>query len=194
MDDETIERDIAKDCMDDQTVPTKRMLSWAKNSALYRLQRQMLTEHQLSTAIARKARQKFPEISAEQIDALSKHAVEFGYLVTALDDQNYAEMTTRSALRAGKSRRQITERLKTKGVEREIIASVVEETDDLQSAVILARKRRFGPFRREELDEKRKNKELSAFARAGFSFEISKRVFHMSLEEAEEMTPSASLL
>jgi regulatory protein len=192
LEDNISDRDIGEDVTEQQSEPTKRMLSWAKNSALYRLQRQMLSEKQLSQAIAKKARQKFDGISAEQVSALSKHAVEFGYLVKALDDKNYAEVTTRSALRAGKSKRQITERLKLKGVETELIANTVEDVNDLQSALILARKRRFGPFRREEVDEKRKNKELSAFGRAGFSFEISKRVFNMSLDDAEELMQANS--
>ncbi|MGH6808686.1 MAG: hypothetical protein ACREEJ_17875, partial [Ensifer adhaerens] len=47
--------------------PTARMLSWARNSAVYRLERQMMTEKQLFDAITRKARQKFEDISQEQL-------------------------------------------------------------------------------------------------------------------------------
>jgi regulatory protein len=61
------------------------------------------------------------------------------------------------------------------------------EVDDLYAAVVLARKRAFGPFRKVALDEKRKGKELSAFARGGFGFDIGKTVFGMSLSEAEEI-------
>ena len=35
--------------------------------------------------------------------------------------------------------------------------------------------------------DKRKAKELSAFARNGFSFDIGRRVFDMSFEDAEEV-------
>lgn len=195
MDDIIEDRDIhaASELDREATEPTKRMLTWAKNSAIYRLERQMLSEHQLAQAIAKKARQKFAGITAPQVEALVKHAVDFGHLVKALDDESFAEVTTRSALRAGKSRRQIKDKLKSKGIENELISSAVEEVDDLHSAVIFARKRRFGPFRREEPDEKRKNKELSAFARAGFSFDISKRVYRMALEEAEELLSQQTL-
>jgi regulatory protein len=44
-------------------IPTTRMQSWARNSAIYRLGRQMLTERQLFDAISRKAGQKFEGIS-----------------------------------------------------------------------------------------------------------------------------------
>ena len=39
-------------------VPTSRMLSWAKNSTIYRLERRMMTEKQLFDAIAKKAKSK----------------------------------------------------------------------------------------------------------------------------------------
>jgi regulatory protein len=51
----------------------------------------------------------------------------------------------------------------------------------------MARKRAFGPFRKIDLDEKRQGKELSAFARGGFGFDLAKKVFGMSLEDAEEI-------
>lgn len=50
--------------------PTSRMLSWARNSALYRLEQPMMTEKQLCDTIMRKAREKFETISRAQIKAL----------------------------------------------------------------------------------------------------------------------------
>ncbi|MGO6907795.1 recombination regulator RecX, partial [Rhizobium ruizarguesonis] len=45
-------------------IPTSRMLSWARNSTVYRLERRMMTEKQLFDAITRKAKEKFEDISA----------------------------------------------------------------------------------------------------------------------------------
>ena len=177
--------------MEDETEPsgepTARMLSWARNSAIYRLEKRMHTERQLFDAIARKARQKFEGISEAQVKALAESAVKFGHDMKALDDALYAELSTRSGLRGGRSKRAIAFRLAQKGVEKETASAALAEADDLVAAVSLARKRAFGPFRREEADEKRKAKELSAFARAGFSFDISRKVFFMTREEAEEI-------
>ncbi|MGO4351635.1 recombination regulator RecX [Rhizobium sp. RAF36] len=167
-------------------VPTPRMFSWARNSAIYRLERRMHTEKQLFDAIARKARQKFEDISEAQVKALADSAVKFAYDNKALDDTAYAEIGTRSGMRNGKSKRAIAQKLSQKGVAKSTVAAAVAEADDLYAAVVLARKRAFGPFRKSELDEKRKAKELSAFARAGFSFDIGKKVFEMSLDDAEE--------
>ena len=167
--------------------PTQRMLAWARNSAAYRLQRRMHTEKQLFDAISRKARQKFDGISNAQIKALAELAVKFGYEQNALNDVAFAEVSTRSGIRGGKSKRAIAYRLSQKGVASATVASAVADADDVYAALVLARKRGFGPFRKGEIDEKRKAKELSAFTRAGFSFDVGRRAFEISLDEAQEM-------
>ncbi|MGO7532410.1 recombination regulator RecX [Rhizobium leguminosarum] len=177
--------------MTDETVPsdipTSRMLSWARNSAIYRLERRMMTEKQLFDAISRKAKEKFEDISAAQLKAIADFAVKFAYDNKVLDDSAYAEISTRSAVRGGKSKRAIAQKLAAKGVSSDKVGAALEEADDLYAAAIFARKRAFGPFRWVELDEKRKAKELSAFARNGFSFDIGRKIFDMSFEDAEEV-------
>lgn len=169
--------------------PTPRMLAWSRNSALYRLSRRMMTERELSDAIARKAKQKFEDISEAQVKALSAAAVEFGRTMLALDDTAYAQIRARSSARSGKSKRAIGRKLIEKGVDREIVKQALEDTDDFLSALVFARKRAFGPYRRPdvEVDDKRQAKEFSAFARNGFSFEIGRKVMAMDRDEAEEI-------
>lgn len=179
------ERDDMDEDPPSSPVPTPRMLSWARNSAAYRLGKRMHTKKQLSQAIARKAREKFEGISDEQVVALSAFAVAFGYDNKALDDVAYAEVATRSGQQSGRSRRAISQRLVLKGIDRETATSAVAEVDDLKAAIVLARKRAFGPFRKEPPDERRKMKELSAFARGGFSLDLGRRVYHMDRDEAE---------
>jgi regulatory protein len=167
--------------------PTPRMLSWSKNSTIYRLGRQMLTEKQLSDAIRRKAKEKFEDITEAQTKAVVEHAVKLAYELGGLDDKAYAGVATRSSVRSGRSKRAIAQRLAVKGIDRETVAVALEEADDLYAAVVLARKRAFGPFRKVDLDEKRTAKELSAFARGGFGFDLAKKIFSMSNEDAEEI-------
>jgi len=168
-------------------IPTSRMLSWARNSTIYRLERRMMTEKQLFDAITRKVKEKFEDISAAQLKAIADFAVKFASDNKVLDDSAYAEISTRSAVRGGKSKRAVAQKLAAKGVSSDKVEAALEEADDLYAAAIFARKRAFGPFRRVELDEKRKAKELSAFARNGFSFDIGRKVFEMSFEDAEEV-------
>jgi len=167
--------------------PTPRMLSWTKNSTIYRLERQMLTEKQLSDAIRRKAKEKFDGITEAQIRACADFALKFAHDVGGLDDTAYAGIATRSGVRSGRSKRAIAQRLAVKGIAGETATVALEEADDLYAAVVMARKRAFGPFRKIDLDEKRQAKELSAFARGGFGFDLAKKVFGMSLEDAEEI-------
>lgn len=102
----------------------------------------------------------------------------------SLNDQLYAELFARSLHRSGKSRRLIQSRLAQKGVSREhadrAIGLLGDESDDIDgdAATEFARKRRFGAFRRRdiELDDARRRKELGAFARAGFSFDLARRM------------------
>lgn len=168
-------------------VPTPRMLSWARNSAIYRIERQMLTEKQLADAIYRKAKEKFDGITDGQRRACAEFAVRLGRDAGALDDTAYAGIATRASVRSGRSKRAIAQRLAIKGIDRATATVALEEADDLYAAVVMARKRAFGPFRKIDLDEKRQAKELSAFARGGFGFDLAKRVFAMSVEDAEEI-------
>ena len=165
--------------------PTKRMLSWARNSALYRLSRRMMTEHELAAAIIRKARTKFEGLSEEHARVLADVAVAFGRDMGALDDRTYAASRLRSATASGKSARMIARKLSEKGVDREIITETLDGADDPRAALIFARKRAFGPFRRVEGDQQRLSKELASLARNGFAFDLARRVLDMSRDEAE---------
>lgn len=169
--------------------PTPRMLAWAKNSAAYRLAKRMMTERELADAIRRKARSKFEDISEAQLNALAETALSFGRNMKALDDQNYAEIRANSAARSGRSKRAIARKLAEKGVDRSIVEAVLVDADDLRSAVVYARKKAFGPFRRPgvEADDARWSKEIASFARQGFAFDLAKRVLAMDGEEAEEI-------
>nr|WP_202402656.1 recombination regulator RecX [Shinella kummerowiae] len=184
------------DIHDDTTppdTPSPRMLSWARNSAIYRLGRSMHTEKQLYDAVARKAREKFEDITDAQVKALADSAVTFGYDINALDDRAYAETSSRSGMRSGKSRRAVSQKLSQKGVAKDTAAEAVAAIDDFYAALVLARKRAFGPFRKVALDDKRKAKELSAFARAGFGFDIGKTILSMPIEDAEEALDAGRL-
>jgi regulatory protein len=109
-----------------------------------------------------------------------------------VDDRAYATARSASLRRAGASARAIEERLRQKGVEREIIrAALAEAPPEIEAAVALARRRRLGPFRRTGHPAEFREKDLAAFARAGFSLETAREVLGCaSAEEAEALTPS----
>lgn len=167
--------------------PTPRMLAWARNSSLYRLNRRMMTEHELFEALRRKALTKFEGLTDDIARALAAHGVAFCTEHGFLDDRQYAGIKTESAARSGRSRRRIARDLGLKGVARPLIEEALEEVDDLKSALAFARKRAFGPFRKVEADDKRRAKEFAAFARSGFSGTVARKVLDLREEDLDEL-------
>jgi regulatory protein len=84
----------------------------------------------------------------------------------------------------------IAAKLMAKGIAPDQAREVVPEHQggELASALILARKRRIGPFRRAESD---RNRELGVLARAGFPRDVALRVLEMEAAEAENIIHEA---
>jgi regulatory protein len=107
----------------------------------------------------------------------------------AIDDVAYAAGRTRTRLRRGQSLRTIRAGLADKGVAaadmETAFAGIGDERRDLDlaAACAFARRRRLGPYRREETDAAR---ELAAFARAGFTRAVAETVLGCADEEAVE--------
>lgn len=184
--DATAPNDFASDDAS-EAAATPRMLTWARNSAAYRLGRRMMTEKELGDAIRRKAKSKFDPINERQLAELAEAAIAFGRSMLALDDQAYAEIRANSAARGGKSKLAVARKLAEKGIEVSIISDVLSEQDDFRPAVVYARKKAFGPFRRKEGDEASRNREIASFARQGYGFDLIRRVMAMSRAEAEDV-------
>lgn len=104
----------------------------------------------------------------------------------AVSDAAFAESRARSLLRGGRSRRAVAAHLAAKGVGAETTKAALEggEIDELSAALVLARRRRIGPFRDGDEDRKR---ELAMLARAGFSQDVANQALRMEREEAEAM-------
>ncbi len=120
-----------------------------------------------------------------------------------LDDEVYATAKAASLRRRGSSSRAIQAKLAAKGVDKSVIqtalAAVEEEYPDAEfsAAVTFARRRRIGPFRHhrsatatkdheENHEEERKlrEKELAALGRAGFCFDMARRIVDAQSEES----------
>jgi len=118
----------------------------------------------------------------------------------AIDDAAFSRNRAQGLTRSGRSRRGVAAHLAQRGVEAEVAREALDEAlgersdegareAELGAALVLARKRRLGPFRRgdaEGLDAVGVNKALAVFARAGFGRDVAQRAMEMDLEEAEE--------
>jgi regulatory protein len=135
----------------------------------------------LRRVLLRRVRRRLPDEreattqAAPLIDALVGRYRESGLV----DDAAYAAARARARLRRGQSLRTIRAGLAAKGVGAEDAAAAVaalrdEAGDpDVAAACAFARRRRLGPFRRGAGE---RDRELAAFARAGFSRAVAQAV------------------
>ena len=103
----------------------------------------------------------------------------------------------RTLRRRGSSARLIHLKLRQKGVADDVIAEALASLDgdgaepEVAAAAALARCRRLGPFRRPEEREERRENDLAALARVGFSFDVARRVIEAASPEdlADDESP-----
>ncbi|HEY9080668.1 regulatory protein RecX [Magnetovibrio sp.] len=112
------------------------------------------------------------------IDALIQRYLDAGLL----NDLNYAETRARSLMARGTAARVIRIKLMEKGVDGETIDRALEALVDehpepeLAAAIKLARRRRLGPYGDPATRADKKDRDLAAMARAGFSYDMARRV------------------
>jgi regulatory protein len=128
-----------------------------------------------------------PVVQAAQaaMDDVIRRLTEAG----ALSDTTFAENRARNLVRSGQSTRSIQTRLVAKGVAPDVArrASAADADTELAAALVLARKRRIGPYRvAEDADAGARMKEIGVLARAGFSHDVAKQALDTSREDAEE--------
>ena len=113
--------------------------------------------------------------------------------VGAVSDSAFAESRARRLARAGRSRRAITAALVAKGVDGETARRALPSDEtELVSALVLARRRRIGPFRTgEALDQAAWRRELGVLARAGFAENVARRALAIPTDEAAALVDAA---
>lgn len=110
-----------------------------------------------------------------------------------LDDNAYLSGMINSLRRRGLSTQAILSKLGQKGLSREAILATLMNHDeqtgvsnaDLAAATLLTRRKKIGPYRRN--NDADRNKELAALARAGFGFDIAQKALSLSQDEAEDI-------
>ena len=123
---------------------------------------------------------------AAAIDALIARFAQTGLL----DDGAYAETRVLSMHRRGASVRAIRLKLRQKGVADEHIEDAlvglarVTPEPELTAALRLAERRRLGPYRPAAARPEKRDKDLAALARAGFSYDVALRVVDAESAEA----------
>jgi regulatory protein len=155
-----------------------------RKAALYYIDRYATSAEHLKSVLMRRVTRSARLHETDQqegqiwIDEIVADLVNRGLV----DDRAFAETRALSLHRGGASRRKIATALKVKGVGDEDIETALralEETHanaELVAARNYARRRRLGPWRSPAERTERRDRDLAAMARAGFSFRMAQRV------------------
>jgi regulatory protein len=114
-------------------------------------------------------------VQTPDVGALVTRLIELGYV----DDEAYARSKTRDLTARGYGARRVEQALWAAGVDENVREETAPgEAETRRAAILLAKKRRFGPFRippqEDETAEqlhKRREKQVAAMLRAGHQFE-----------------------
>ena len=171
--------------------PRKPPPSSLENAALYYLERYASSAENLRRVLSRRVDRaaRVHEIDVAdvhaQIDALIRRYEAAGLL----DDRAYAETRVNSLRSRGGSTRLIRLKLRQKGVAPgaidQALADDRSEVGELKAAIAFARRRRLGPYRRTDRAAGR-DRDLASMARAGFSYDLARRVVEAASVEALE--------
>lgn len=179
--------------------PKKITETYLHNSGLYYLQRFAASSGQFRMVMLRKVKKSCRhhtdqdyQACADMVEALVQKFEGAGLL----NDESYARGVVNSLRRQGRSRRIIMEKLKTKGVNAELVGNALQQYDEdrhpddgdseMQAAAIFARRKKIGPFSRTK-DDTPPEKALAAMARAGFSYSVSQKILEMDIETVEKL-------
>lgn len=164
-----------------------------ENAALHYLQRFSSSSANLRRVLLRRIeRARRAEATvADNAEAAIDGIVEKFQRLKLIDDAAYAAGKAISLRRRGSSRRTIGGKLRLAGIDLDQIDRAIEAADDelapaqssdegpdaeLRAALRLAERRRLGPYRPAAEREERRARDLAALARAGFGYDIARRV------------------
>ncbi|MCB1680618.1 MAG: RecX family transcriptional regulator [Alphaproteobacteria bacterium] len=177
-------------------LPKKITETYLHNSGLYYLQRFAASKKHFKSVMARKVRRSCQAHPEQDLASCLKMVDDLADKFEAaglLNDAVYVRGILASLLRQGRSLKAIRAKLLIKGLSEaqisESLAQYHEEEGlslaetDLQSALRFARRKKIGPFRRGPKEPSILQKELGVFARAGFSYDLSKTVVEMDSDD-----------
>ena len=171
-----------------------------ERAAYHYLGRFASTQANLCRVLEAKLRRRNPDFApptAEQAGWL-RAVVDKCVALGLVDDGAYARAAVQSLNAQGRSIKAIRARLTAKGVPADALDAALgglsvadNDTDpDLAAAAAYARRRRFGPYRRDgdtgDAPDRRR-RELAAFARAGFAYGLARQI----LDAADPMAVDA---
>ncbi len=116
------------------------------------------------------------------VRAIVERLIELGYV----DDAAYAKAKSRDMMARGLGARRVDQALYAAGIEEGVRSDQApSEAAARHAAILLAKKRRFGPFCQKDMDPKLREKQIAAMLRGGHDFAAAR--FIISAENEEEI-------
>lgn len=180
-------------------IPRKVTPRSLENAALYYLERFATSSENLRRVLMRRVVKSsyHHEIDQDQATGWIDDLIVRYQRAGLLNDKAYAEARVAGLNRRGTATRMIRLKLMEKGVAEEDIndaldaLSVDSDDPELAAALNLARKRRIGPYRITGDRDERREKDLAAMARSGFSYDLARKVIEADEETLEELETMA---
>ncbi len=157
------------------------------NKSLSYLSKFSSTENKLNNILHSFSEKYLKTINKQQLSkeiaSVIQKCKDHGYI----DDKKFTENKIEKYINLGKSKKYIIFNLKNYGINNSIIEECLDDffnsknDNNLKAAIIFARKKSIGPFYKKttgSCPEKLFNKWFGSFARAGFNYDISKKVLN----------------
>ena len=171
------------------------------NKAVDYLARYATSQHRLREVLGRFAMRKLDKHDPDKIAAAINSTITRCQTLGYLDDDAFAQSQARSHRQQGRSKLGIRQRLRQHRLDDTIIDAALHAADqrsangELLAACRFARRRRLGPFDRQQYDDEkdrqavrqRQHRQLGSLARAGFTMAVSRTVIGLEDRDAAEM-------
>lgn len=178
--------------------PKKISEKYLYNSGLAYLQRFPASSYHFKSVMMRKIDKScrhHVEQDREKCEAWLDALVLKFQTLALLDDAAYLKGMVTSLRRRGLSSMQVNMRLGQKGYDRDEIKTAIQAYDaeefdsqdngDFHTALIFARKKRLGPY--DSHQKRTPEKSLAVMARAGYSYDIAKKILELSEDEINSL-------
>ena len=158
------------------------------NKSLSYLSKFSSTENKLNSILHSFSEKYLKNVDRQQLSKeialVIQKCKDHGYI----DDKKFTENKIEKYINLGKSKKYIIFNLKNYGINNSIIEECLDDffnskiDNNIKAAIIFARKKNIGPFYKKPIGsspEKLYNKWFGSFARAGFNYDISKKVLNI---------------